>query len=152
VITATPRVPPDVDRVAPAPAAIGRPARLDAPAFHWMLRVACACEFVGHGAFGIITKAGWVPYFAVVGVPEWLAYRLMPMIGTVDITLGLLVALRPVRAALLYMAFWGFWTALLRPLSGEPLWEFVERAPNWAVPLAFLYLRGFGRSWNEWLS
>jgi hypothetical protein len=22
--------------------------------------------FIGHGAFGIITKAGWLPYFAVV--------------------------------------------------------------------------------------
>ena len=27
----------------------------------WLLRVACAAEFVGHGAFGIITKAAWVP-------------------------------------------------------------------------------------------
>jgi hypothetical protein len=117
-----------------------------------MLRLACACEFVGHGAFGIMTKAAWVAYFAVVGMPPELAYRLMPVIGTVDVTLGLLVALKPVRAALLYMAFWGFLTATIRPLSGEPLWEFVERAPNWAIPLAFLYLRGFGRSWNEWLS
>ena len=117
-----------------------------------MLRVACTLEFVGHGAFGILTKEAWVPYFAVVGIPEWLAYRLMPLIGTVDITLGLVVALRPVRAALLYMAFWGFLTATVRPLSGEPLWEFVERTPNWAVPLAFLYVRGLGRSWQEWLS
>ena len=150
--TAARRVPADADRVAPAPAAIGRPARLDEPAFQGMLRVACALEFVGHGAFGIITKAGWVPYFAVAGVPEWLAWRLMPLIGTIDITLGVLVLLRPFRVALLYMALWGFWTALLRPLSGEPPWEFLERMPNWAVPLAFLYVRGVRRSWMEWLS
>ena len=134
------------------PAAAVRAARLNATALHWMLRLACTCEFVGHGAFGIVTKAGWVPYFGVVGIPEWLAYRLMPVIGTVDITLGLLVALRPVRAALLYMAFWGFLTASIRPLSGEPIWEFLERAPNWAVPLALLYVRGAGRGWKEWLS
>jgi hypothetical protein len=152
VSTATHRVPPDVDRVAVAPDAIARPARLDAPAFHWMLRVACACELVGHGAFGIITKSVWVNYFAVVGIPEWLAYRMMPLIGTVDIFLGLLVALRPIRAALLYMACRGLWTATLRPLAGEPLWEFLERAPNWAVPLAFLYVRGVGHTWREWLS
>ena len=119
---------------------------------HWMLRLACGCEFVGHGAFGIMTKAAWVPYFAVAGIPPELAYRLMPVIGTVDVTLGLLVALKPVRAALLYMAFWGLLTATIRPLSGEPLWEFLERAPNWAIPLAFLYLRGFGRSRREWFS
>ena len=142
----------DVDRLAIAPAASVRPARLDAPLLELMLRAACTLEFVGHGAFGLITKAAWVPYFGVVGIPEWLAYRLMPVIGTVDVTLGLVVALRPARAALLYMAFWGFTTASIWPLAGEPLWEFVERAPNWAVPLAFLYLRGFGRSWNEWLS
>jgi hypothetical protein len=117
-----------------------------------MLRLACGCEFVGHGAFGIMTKAAWVPYFAVAGIPPELAYRLMPVIGTVDVTLGLLVALRPIRAVLLYMACWGFLTATIRPLAGEPLWEFVERAPNWAIPLAFLYLRGFGRSRREWLS
>ena len=136
-----------LDRFLIAPAALARPAPL-----HWMFRVACSLEFVGHGAFGIITKSAWVPYFAVVGIPESLAYRLMPVVGTVDITLGLLVALKPVRAALLYMAFWGFMTASIRPLAGEPLWEFLERAPNWAVPLAFLYLRGFGHTWKEWLS
>jgi hypothetical protein len=142
----------DLDASPIALAAASRPARVDAPLFQWMLRVACTLEFVGHGAFGLITKAGWVPYFAVVGFPEWLAYRLMPVIGTVDVTLGLVVALRPVRAALLYMALWGFLTALMRPLSGEPVWELLERTPNWAVPLAFLYVRGIGRSWREWLS
>jgi hypothetical protein len=152
VRTATHVVHPDLDRPATAPAAHARPARFDAPVLHWMLRLACVLEFVGHGAFGILTKAAWVPYFGLVGVPEWIAYRLMPVVGTVDITLGLLVALRPVRAALLYMALWGFWTASLRPLAGEPLWEFLERAPNWAVPLAFLYVRGVGRTWKEWLS
>jgi hypothetical protein len=126
---------------------------LDGGALHWLLRIACAAEFVGHGAFGIITKAAWVPYFGVAGIPSELAWKLMPVIGTVDITLGLCVGmLRPVRAVLLYMAVWGLLTATLRPLSGEPIWEFVERAPNWAVPLAFLCVRGWGHSRREWLS
>ena len=118
-----------------------------------MLRVACAAEFIGHGAFGIITKAVWVPYFGVVGIPPELAWKLMPVIGTVDITLGPYVGLvRPARAVLLYMAFWGLLTATIRPLSGEPIWEFVERVPNWAIPFAFLCVRGFGRSPREWLT
>jgi hypothetical protein len=120
---------------------------------YWMLRLACTAEFVGHGAFGIMTKAAWVPYFGVVGIPPEQAWKLMPVIGTVDITLGIIVGfVRPARAVLLYMAVWGFLTATIRPLAGEPVWEFVERIPNWAIPLAFLYVRGFGRSRQESLS
>ena len=118
-----------------------------------MLRLACAAEFVGHGAFGIITKAAWLPYFGVVGIPPEWGWRLMPMIGTVDITLGLLVGLiLPARGLLLYMAFWGFLTASIRPLAGEPIWEFVERIPNWAIPLAFVLVRGFPRTRLELVS
>jgi hypothetical protein len=117
-----------------------------------MLRLACAAEFVGHGAFGIMTKAAWVPYFGLVGIPPELAFKLMPIVGSVDITLGLVVGLiRPARVILLYMAFWGLLTATIRPLAGEPIWEFVERVPNWAIPLVFLGLRGLGRSRSEWL-
>src|SRR5207253_5564392 len=43
-------------------------------------------------------------------------------------------------------AVWGLLTATIRPLAGEPIWEFVERVPNWAVPLAFLVVRG-----SDWL-
>jgi hypothetical protein len=76
----------------------------------------------------------------------------MPVVGSVDIFLGFLVLLKPIRAALIYMAVWGLWTALLRPLSGEPFWETIERAPNYLVPLALLYLRGLPRGWKELLS
>ncbi len=125
----------------------------DSGPLYWMLRLACAAEIVGHGAFGIITKAAWLPYFDVVGIPPEWGWRLMPMIGTVDITLGLLVGLiLPARGLLLYMAFWGFLTASIRPLAGEPIWEFVERIPNWAIPLAFLLVRGFPRTRLELVS
>jgi hypothetical protein len=118
-----------------------------------MLRVACAAEFVGHGAFGIITKAAWVPYFGVVGIPPEGAWMLMPVVGTVDVTIGLLVGIvRPVRVVLLYMVVWGFLTAMIRPLAGEPIWEFIERIPNWAIPLALFCVRGPARSRRDWLS
>ena len=137
-----------------AVAAVARgTAATDRDALYWLLRIACAAEFVGHGAFGIMTKAAWVPYFDVVGIPPELAWKLMPVIGTVDITVGLVVGLiRPARVLLLYMATWGLLTATIRPLAGEPIWEFVERVPNWAIPLVFLLIRGFGRSKREWLS
>ena len=71
---------------------------------HWVLRLALFCEFVGHGAFGILMKAGWVPYFQTFGIPEAWAWRLMPVVGSVDILLGVLALVAPIRAALLYMA------------------------------------------------
>jgi len=125
----------------------------DAVRVYWLLRLACAAEFIGHGAFGIITKAAWVPYFGVVGIPPDVAWDLMPLIGSVDIALGVLVGLvRPARALLLYMASWGLLTATIRPLAGEPIWEFVERVPNWAIPLSFLLFRGFPRCRSQLLA
>ena len=104
----------------------------------WLFRISVFLEFVGHGAFGIIGKSAWVSYFGVVGIPENWAWRLMPVIGSVDISVGIITLLSPRRAVLLYATLWGFWTALLRPLAGEPVWETIERAGNYGVPLAFL--------------
>lgn len=118
---------------------------------HWILRVAVALEFIGHGAFGIMTKEAWLPYYELFGIPSSTALQLMPLTGSVDIALGLLVLLRPTRAALLYMAFWGLYTATLRPLTGEGGWELVERAYNFGGPLALLLLHGWGTTRAQWL-
>jgi len=119
---------------------------------HWILRVAVAACFIGHGAFGVITKAAWLPYFAIFGIPEAWAWKLMPVVGAVDISIGVLTLIQPVRAVVLYMAFWGFQTACLRPLAGQGPWELLERAGNYGVPLAFLCLLGAGRSMADWFS
>jgi uncharacterized membrane protein YphA (DoxX/SURF4 family) len=119
---------------------------------HWILRVGVAACFIGHGAFGIITKAAWVPYFGIWGIPEPWAWRLMPAVGGVDISIGILTLIQPIRAVILYMAVWGLQTAALRPLAGEGAWELLERAGNYGVPLAFLLLLGPGRSIGDWVS
>jgi hypothetical protein len=104
----------------------------------WLFRISVFATYIGHGAFGILGKQAWVSYFGVVGIPEPWAWKLMPLIGAVDISVGIITLLSPRRAVLLYAAIWGFWTALLRPLAGEPVWEALERAGNYGVPLAFL--------------
>ena len=119
---------------------------------HWILRLGVAACFIGHGVFGIITKAAWVPYFGIWGIPDAWAWRIMPVVGTVDVAIGVLTLFQPVRAVLLYMAFWGFQTACLRPLAGQGIWELLERAGNYGVPLAFLLLLGPGASLRDWLS
>lgn len=120
---------------------------------HWILRISAASCFIGHGAFGIITKAAWIPYFQVAHIPESIAWKLMPLIGLMDISLGIITIISPRRAALIYMTIWAVWTALLRPLAAVPQeamwWEFFERAGNYGVPFAFLLLSGFPNNFKE---
>ena len=116
--------------------------RLNLPAekMHYTLRIASAMCFIGHGAFGIITKPIWCNYFGVVGIGHDLAYKLMPLVGTVDILLGISLLFYPLRAVAGWLVCWGLITASLRPLSGEPAAEFIERAGNFGAPLAMLLL------------
>jgi hypothetical protein len=93
-----------------------------------------------------MTKRDWVAYFAVAGIPEHFSWPLMPIIGAIDISLGLLALVYPIRAVFVWMILWTVWTALLRPLAGQGVWEFFERAGNFGVPLALLYLTGWGQS------
>ena len=118
----------------------------------WILRIAVAGEFLGHGVFGLQQKEGWVKFFEVVGIAPEQALTLLPLVGVMDIALAVIVLVWPFRAALLWMALWGFWTALLRPLAGDPVWDFLERWANWGAPLAILVLRGWPKSVKEWFS
>ena len=115
---------------------------------YWALRLGAAGCFIGHGVFGLITKAAWLPYFAVVGIPEPWAWKLMPLVGAVDVLAGMAVLFAPTRLPLVYMAIWAVWTALLRPLAGESVFEAVERAGNYGVPLAMLLWLGVPTSWR----
>jgi hypothetical protein len=113
----------------------------------WILRIGVAGCFIGHGAFGIITKAAWVPYFAVGGISETWAWKLMPWIGTMDVLIGVLAIAWPCRALFAWASIWAIWTALCRPLAGEPFWETLERAGNYGVPLAILVVVGLRGEW-----
>jgi hypothetical protein len=122
------------------------------PTAHWILRIGAAACFIGHGAFGIITKEAWVPFFAFVGISSDWAFTLMPVVGMVDIAAGLLVLAAPRPIVLAYMAIWALWTALLRPLTGDSVFETLERAGNYGVPLALLLLVGIPRRCRDWFA
>ncbi len=107
---------------------------------YYTLRIACAMCFIGHGAFGIITKEIWTHYFAVFGIGHDMAYTLMPYVGIIDICFGLIILFYPLRVVVGWLVAWGFFTAMLRPLSGESFAEFIERAGNYGAPLALLLL------------
>ena len=132
---------------------------------HWTLRVTVALCFIGHGTWGLITKSGWLPFFASQGIEPELAWALQPVIGAFDIIMALLLLRKSNRAILIWMFLWALWTAMLRPLSGNiekvevdgvwtvqireearpdktQTWEFWERAGNWGPPFMLLVMGG----------
>ena len=118
---------------------------------NWTLRISVAGEFIGHGVFALQGKKDWVNWFSVFGISDAnTATSLLFLIGAMDIALAVLILIKPVRIALLWMAFWGFWTALLRPIVGLPVWDFVERWANWGAPLALLLIVGWPKTFREW--
>lgn len=109
----------------------------------WVLRVAVAGEFAGHGMFALQGKAQWVGWISqMTGADAGLAAQLLWAVGLADLAIALIVLFKPVRPILLWAAFWGFWTALVRPLVGESFWDFIERWANWGAPLALFFLKG----------
>ena len=109
---------------------------------YYTLRVASAMCFIGHGIFGIITKPVWSNYFGVFGIDQATSVRLMPIVGCLDIFMGMIILMYPLRSVVGWLVLWGAVTALLRPLSGEPFAEFIERAGNFGAPLALLLVTG----------
>ena len=118
----------------------------------WALRLGLFGTFLGHGVFALLVKQSWIPYFTSVGISESDAIFLLPLIGAMDILVAISALIKPIRAVLIWATFWAFLTALIRPIAGEPVWDFVERTANWAVPLALLYLRGWPKKLKEFFT
>lgn len=107
----------------------------------WVLRIAVAGEFLGHGALALQGKQQWVGWITqILKTTDVAAAQILFFIGLLDLLVAAIVLLKPVKPVLIWAAFWGFWTALLRPLVGEPIWDFIERFTNWGGPLALLLL------------
>ena len=72
-------------------------------------------DIFGHGMFALQKKRAGSKYFESVGItnPDTIGTMLV-LVGIIDIALAVLVLIRPVRAALLWMAIWGLWTAMIR--------------------------------------
>ncbi len=124
----------------------------------WVLRIAVFGSFLGHGMFAIGGKEKWVQWMMkfgenLGGYDIATATQLLFVIGVVDVIVAVIVLVKPIRAVILWAVLWGFWTALMRslPFVGDPIWDFVERWPNWGAPLALLLLVGWPKKWREWL-
>ncbi len=106
----------------------------------WLLRVGVFGEFLGHGMLAINGKADWISWIVkLIHVDTGTATTLLMLIGFCDILVAIIVLLKPLNPVLLWAAFWGFWTALVRPIVGVGWLDFVERSANWAAPLALYF-------------
>jgi len=105
----------------------------------WILRIGVFGTFLGHGLFAIHVNPKWINYLITVGFTEDWAVKVMPIIGVVDILVAFTILIRPMNFVVLYAFLWAFLTAAIRPISGEPFLEFVERSVNWAAPLALYF-------------
>ena len=120
---------------------------------NWVLRIAIAGEFIGHGALAIKGNAQWIGWFAKFGISDVaLATKLLLCIGLLDLAVALIVLIKPIKGVLLWAAIWGFWTALIRPLVGMEIWDFMERWSNWGAPLTLLLLMGWPKNFKEWFN
>ena len=116
-----------------------------------VLRIAVAGEFIGHGVFALQGKKTWIDWIhQLTGAEISVAATLLTLVGLLDLLVALIVLVWPIRVAVLWAAFWGFWTALVRPIVGEPIWDFIERWANWGAPLALLLLLGWPKTFREW--
>ncbi len=106
----------------------------------WLLRIGVAGEFVGHGMLAIYGKADWIKWISqLTGVEASTATTLLLAIGILDVIVAIIVLVKPIKPVLLWAAFWGFATALVRPIVGQSVLDFVERSANWAAPLALYF-------------
>lgn len=70
---------------------------------YWILSIAAGFCFIGHG---VLTKAEWLLFFEVAHISPRIAYIMMSIIGTVDILMGIIVLIKPMRFAVVFMIFW----------------------------------------------
>jgi len=106
----------------------------------WTLRVGVAGEFVGHGLLAIQGKKEWIGWISqMTGADIATSTTLLVLIGVVDVLVALTTLFKPLRPVLLWAAFWGFWTALVRPLVGQSVLDFIERFANFGSPLALFF-------------
>src|SRR5260370_12878460 len=106
--------------------------------------MAVAGAVVGHGVYGaVVAKSSWFTFFSALGVPESVVTLngLMTLVGVAEIAAGVMSLVLPIPGLLMLMAGWKIFSELLRPIAGQPGWEFFPRASNLVATLGTVFLR-----------
>jgi uncharacterized membrane protein len=117
----------------------------------WIMRASIALLLIGHGGLGIwVQKKEWLDFFAYLGFDN-AAVRSMHLsqwVGWCELIIGILVLISPLRwrasrGFLVFILIWKLTAEPLRPLVGQPIYQFIERGGDYALPLALWCLAGF---------
>ena len=132
------------------------PANVTFSGISHILTLSIAMVFITHGIEALNKNPIFIDYtlrFFRNYTPFWLeekhARLFLVAVGIQDILLALAVLWKPHKWVFVYMAFWGFWTAILRIFYSPDygLASTVMRAANGGVPLVlflqFLKIKGF---------
>ncbi len=123
---------------------------IDIKKIDWVLRIAIFGTYLGHGVLALQLKPSFLILIeGMSGISGQLAENLLVTIGVIDIITAILAIVYPFRLLLIWATTWSFLTAIARPISGEPIWDFVERLANVGAPLALLYVRHLPMSLKE---
>ncbi|TMQ52774.1 MAG: hypothetical protein E6K77_00680 [Candidatus Eisenbacteria bacterium] len=107
-----------------------------------ILKWITALTLIGHGAYGaLLQKPMLLDQYSRVGLTTLplVGSRFVPALGWIEIALGVAIAIRPFRRLALAACVFKVVTELLYPVTGYPLYEFVERGFSYVAPFA-LYL------------
>ncbi|WP_103069198.1 hypothetical protein [Aquimarina sediminis] len=105
----------------------------------WLLRLGVFLTFLGHGILSIGKNPHWIPYIEAIGMSRNVSLKLLTIIGCLDVIVALIILIKPNKYVILWAFVWAFSTALIRPISGESIWTFIERGSNWVTPLVLYF-------------
>jgi len=110
----------------------------------FILQWVTALVLIGHGAYNaLLQKKQLLDQYTQVGLTAIpvIGSRFEPLLGFLEMALGVAIAIRPLRAFLLIACLYKVGTELLYPMTGYPMYEFVERGFTYVAPLALFFLR-----------
>jgi len=98
----------------------------DAKIVKWVLRIAVAGEFIGHGVFALQGKKTWIGWISqLTGAEVGAATIMLTIVGLLDLLVALIVLIRPIRLVVLWAARLSanrFGTLLNVGQTGERRW------------------------------
>lgn len=110
--------------------------------FEFLLRIGVSLTFLGHGILALGINEKWISLITAFGFGNEAARNLLPIIGSMDIFMALVLLFYPIRAIVIWAIIWPFAASVSYLVAGQTVWEFVERTSNWILPLALLLVMG----------
>lgn len=118
----------------------------------WLLRLGLFLVFLSHGLESFLGNPRFIDFLIGtsgnlmnVRISETIATQILQVIGVVDIIVAVALLIRPWKAILWWMAFWGLLTAFSRitTLGWGAYFEVLLRASHILAPLALLEIQKY---------